>query len=420
VCGGCSLPNVPYADQLARKRARLADLLRVDVPPLVPSPLEAGFRSKVAFVFATAPPDTLVMGHYAAGSTAAQRFSNVSHDTTKVARDASKMTHDVRAAFGNRVLPVQECPVHAARGNRIAFALHERLARAGIRAADTRGGILRHVIVRTNADESEAVATLVVTRNDKALRSPVRGLLDSQDRPDGFFLNIHDQRSRFMIGDETLRIDGRSHVRETGIGGHGAAAPLKFLVSPTTFFQTNVGAARALVNEVVASVGAAARILDLYCGSGLFTLPLAAAGATVTAVEDNRQAIADLQANVKANRLAGRRVRPICGRVEDVLARISRDAADAVVLDPPRDGCAPAVLRTVFERISPPCVVYVSCNPEVLASELPLIRHAGYEVARVQGVDMFPHTEHIEAVVTFRRSTERPPRTRRRSSERNK
>jgi 23S rRNA (uracil1939-C5)-methyltransferase len=372
VCGGCSLPDTPYADQLERKRARLKDVLQMDVPPLVRSPLEAGFRSKVAFVFGTAQPDgALVMGHYAFGS--------------------------------NRVVPVKECPVHAGRGNRIAFSLLDRLKNAGVAASDTRGGVLRHLIVRASSDESEAVAMLVVSRNDKLLRAPIRALLGSPDRPDGFFVNVQDKRTPFMVGDETIRIDGRSHVRETRIAGENES-PLTFLVSPTAFFQTNVGAARELLKEVKSSVGSAVRVLDLYCGSGLFALPLAAGGATVTAVEENRQAIADLKANMKVNRIPERRIRPICGRVEDALNRIG-DQPDVVILDPPREGCPPAVLRTITERIAPPRIVNVSCNPDALALELPIMRRAGYEIERVFAVDMFPHTEHIEAVVTMRRST---------------
>src|SRR5688500_14668166 len=100
VCGGCTLPGVPYADQLATKQQELSRLLRLDVPPLTPPPSESGFRSKVAFVFgdsarnpgATARrPAALIMGHYAMGS--------------------------------QRIVPIEECPVHHPRGNRIAFAL---------------------------------------------------------------------------------------------------------------------------------------------------------------------------------------------------------------------------------------------------------------------------------------------------------
>ena len=345
---------MPYAEQLARKRKELSRLLGLDVPALIPSPSESGFRSKVAFVFGNG-----VMGHYALAS--------------------------------QRIIPIEECPVHHERGNRIAFALRDRLARVRIAP-----GILRHIVIRTTADGREASAMLVVTRNDKSLRTPVKGFLASPEKPDGFFVNIHTKPGPYMVGEETIKIEGRSHVKET-VGG------LSYLVSPTAFFQTNVGAAEILVKLVLEQIGAAKRVLDLYCGSGLFSLPIAKSGAAVTAIEENRQAIVDAEANVRLNRLPPGQVRFIAGRVEDALARAGRDPWDAVVLDPPRQGCPPAVIAGVFERIRPARVVYVSCNPDALAKELPVILKTGYRVMRVQPVDMFPHTDHIETVVTFTR-----------------
>ena len=271
VCGGCTLPGVPYAEQLARKRKELSRLLGIDVPPFIPSPSESGFRSKVAFVFGNG-----VMGHYALGS--------------------------------QRIVPIDECPVHHERGNRIAFALRDRLNRARIAP-----GILRHIVIRTTADGREASAMLVVTRNDKSLRAPVKGLLASPERPDGFFVNIHTKPGPYMVGDETIKIDGRSHVKEVVNG-------VSYLVSPTAFFQTNVGAAEILVKLVLEELGKPRRVLDLYCGSGLFSLQIAKAGATVTAVEENRQAIADAEANVRFNRIPPGQIRFVSSRVEDALA----------------------------------------------------------------------------------------------------
>ena len=374
VCGGCSLPGVEYAEQLLQKQARLARLLGMPVPPLVPSPREDRFRTKVSFVFGPEGQGRgLVMGHYARGS--------------------------------KQIVRIDECPVHSDRGNRIAFALRDRLRRARIYGAGAqRNGLVRHIIVRTTEDDRQAVAMLVVTKNDKALRTPIRGLLASADRPDGFFININDRPGPFMVGSETIKIDGHSHVKQDGI------IDTSFLVSPTAFFQTNVGAARALVQLVIDGVGtfdkpegSSPQVLDLYSGSGLFALPLVKAGVRVTAVEENRQAMKDAEANIRLNRIPGGMMRLLTSSVEEALPRVARDRWDAVVLDPPRQGCPPEVLDSVFNQIAPPRAVYVSCNPEALATELPVILTAGYRVTRIQPVDMFPHTDHIETVVALSR-----------------
>jgi 23S rRNA (uracil1939-C5)-methyltransferase len=376
-CGGCDWQDLGYATQLARKRDRLAELLRASLGPRAPQVLPVvgmdpdatgwpwRFRHKASFVFGQSDGH-LILGHYAAHS--------------------------------NRVISIVECPVHADRANRIAFALHAALARARIPAAgsDLRG-VLRHLLVRTTHDDAEAVAMLVVTRNDKALRRPIRNFLAGPQRPTGFLLNIHNRPGPYMVGRETLRIDGRSHVRET-IGR------TSYLVSPTAFFQTNAVVASTLVDLVLAHAPAETllHVIDLYAGSGLFTLPLAARGHRVTAIEESEHAVRDGEANARFNRLNDR-ARFVRARVEDALRRCLPSRWDLAILDPPRSGCTADVIKGLFNDVRPPRVVYVSCNPEALAGELPAILASGYRVTRVQPVDMFPHTTHIETVVTLAR-----------------
>jgi 23S rRNA (uracil1939-C5)-methyltransferase len=239
---------------------------------------------------------------------------------------------------------------------------------------------------------------LVVTRNDKALRTPLRALMDSADRPDGLFLNLNDDPGPFMVGPNSIRIAGNRHVREM-------INALSYLVSPTAFFQTNAAAAAVLQRLVIAGLGEATRVLDLYCGSGLFALAVAGRSATsrVVAVEDNPQAIRDAEANARLNRIVSGRVRFVCARAEDAVVRLARDRWDGVVLDPPRQGCPPAVISSVFGRSRPARAIYVSCNPEALSAELPAILEAGYRVDDVAAVDMFPHTDHVETVVRLSR-----------------
>jgi 23S rRNA (uracil1939-C5)-methyltransferase len=381
ICGGCHTQDVPYPEQLSRKRRALQELLghsaglrQPAVQPVVGMPvgddgMPRHFRHKASFVFA--PKDArgrgLVMGHYAFRS--------------------------------HRVVPVVECPVHSTRANQLAFALRDRLSRAQVTAAGPRlDGILRHVVIRTTHDEREALVLLVVTRNDKSLRTPLRAFLASEGRPDGLFVTVHDRDDPYMVGEVPLRIDGRTHIRETRLGP-------TFLLSPTAFFQTNPDAAASMVDEVVAQAaaivtGEGLHVLDLYAGSGLFALPLARAGHTVTAVEESRQAVKDGVANASLNRVPQARVTFVTARTEDYLRR-RRAAPDLVVLDPPRNGCAPSVIQSVFDELRPERVIYVSCNPEAFAGELPSMLDAGYTLDRVQPVDMFPHTDHVELVATL-------------------
>jgi len=202
------------------------------------------------------------------------------------------------------------------------------------------------------------------------------------------------------VGPTTIRLAGRSHVREEMLG-------TAFLISPTAFFQTNVQAARRLLRLVLDHAGDAGRVLDLYSGSGLLALPLARNGARVVAVEENRQAVKDAEANLRLNHLRPEAVRFITARVEDALARAGRERFDAILLDPPRQGCPDAVIDRVC-TLAAPRIVYVSCNPERLSVEQRRFLEHGYRLTQLQGIDMFPHTEHIEAVSLFTRQSARP------------
>jgi 23S rRNA (uracil1939-C5)-methyltransferase len=128
----------------------------------------------------------------------------------------------------------------------------------------------------------------------------------------------------------------------------------------------------------------------------------------VTAIEENREAVRDGIASQALNRIPKERCRWIARPVEAGLARVR--ATGAVVLDPPREGCSDAVLRSVFSDRGPVLAVYVSCNPGTLGRDLLAITRHGYAVTSVQPVDMFPHTPHIETVVTLSRhpSGQRP------------
>jgi 23S rRNA (uracil1939-C5)-methyltransferase len=374
-CGGCSWQHIAYPEQLRLKTALVTQLVRDRVPNasaalpmLATTPLDVpwGYRHKVHFVFGNegGRRPRLVMGHYARGS--------------------------------RRVVDVRECPVHAADGNTRAFALRDACLKAGVTAAGSpRSGVLKSVAVRVARHTPERMMTVVVTDDaDRALRVATRRALATAGGSTALHVNVHPRTNAFIFGDVTRRISGPERLRDDVAGA-------SFLISPTAFFQTNVEAGQLLVELVRRALPPEVPVLDLYAGAGLFALPLAMAGHDVIAVEENRAAVADGEASRALNRIPPERCRWIASSVEAALGRVT--ARDAVVLDPPRDGCSPAVRQLLFAERRPSLAIYVSCNPETLARDLTFAAGQGYGIESLQPVDMFPHTPHVETVAILRK-----------------
>jgi 23S rRNA (uracil1939-C5)-methyltransferase len=180
-----------------------------------------------------------------------------------------------------------------------------------------------------------------------------------------------------------------------------------YRVSADSFFQTNpTQAARAveLVREW-AEVNRGDTLADLYCGVGTFLLPLAASAQRALGVEESRSAVLDAQANQRLRRLHN--VRFYERKVERILPRwVERGrTADVVVLDPPRKGAGPIVTASVA-KLQPRRIILISCDPATLARDLKHLAELGYPCRRVQPIDMFPQTWHVEAIATCERATE--------------
>lgn len=171
-------------------------------------------------------------------------------------------------------------------------------------------------------------------------------------------------------------------------------------VSDESFFQVNTSLIETLVDEVLhrLDLRGPETVLDAYCGAGLFSRFIAPRAARVIGIEFSRSAVADARLN-----LAGfDHVELHTGAVEDVLPRLT-EPIDALVVDPPRAGCAPAVMQAVIAR-QIDRVVYVSCDPATLARDVRVLIDHGYALIDVQPVDLFPHTYHIETISLLLRS----------------
>jgi 23S rRNA (uracil1939-C5)-methyltransferase len=374
VCGGCAWQHIAYGEQLRLKTAMVDRLVKRTVPTapaarpmLAATPLEDPwhYRQKVHFVFGSNRGSSLIMGHYARGS--------------------------------RRVMAVRECPVHDERGNTVAFGLFDGYTKVGGRHGLT---TLKSIAIRVSGATRETMATLVVTDNtDQRLRTATRQALSTAWAPSSFHVNVHPRGDAYIFGPETRRITGTERLRDE-VGG------ATFLMSPTAFFQTNVRAAEILVRLVLDAMPTDVPVLDLYAGAGLFALPLAKRGQRVTAVEASHAAVADGEASLRVSRIPAERCRfvakPVSAFTPTFATGLRRGTpVPAVILDPPREGCEAVVLEQVFGRIRPATAVYVSCNPETLARDLQLIVRQGYAIESMQPVDMFPHTPHIETVVTL-------------------
>jgi 23S rRNA (uracil1939-C5)-methyltransferase len=198
-----------------------------------------------------------------------------------------------------------------------------------------------------------------------------------------------EQRSRLAAAGIAVRTDD---LRER-LGG------LPFQMRPSSFFQTNTALAEVMARLVLAAVpaGPDITIVDAFCGVGTFAALLAQRAGHVIAIEESASAVRDARENLAALGLDRVEVRQ--GKTEQLLPQIG-DRIDAVVLDPPRMGCQPAALDALIAR-RVPRVIYVSCDPATLARDLARVCRGGFRLDRVQPLDMFPQTYHIEAVATL-------------------
>jgi 23S rRNA (uracil1939-C5)-methyltransferase len=177
---------------------------------------------------------------------------------------------------------------------------------------------------------------------------------------------------------------------------------VRFHVGASSFFQVNYRQTARMVDRVRTLLDPQqnTRLLDLYCGVGLFALSLAPFVAEVVGIEEWAPAIEDARRSAKLNGASNTAFE--VGAVERVL-QAQNGSFDRVVLDPPRRGCAPEVLDALT-MLAPQRIVYVSCHPGTLARDCKQLAAAGYRITSAEVIDMFPHTHHVESIVRLERA----------------
>ena len=246
------------------------------------------------------------------------------------------------------------------------------------------------------------VPTLATALDDVEVASNGRGAVVVAANARGHFHAADDARIRAWLEATPqvagIAVRGRGWTRtfgapELAVDADAGAPPRVQRLG--SFTQVNPAANRLLVRAVLDAVGSGAGVLDLFCGAGNLSLPLAGIARAVLAVDNDARAVTDGAASARAAGLTNLRFE--IGAADRFLRRDGLGAADVVVLDPPRTGA-----RTVAEILAglkPARIVYVSCEPSTLARDVRILLGAGYRVARVQPIDMFPQTEHVETVL---------------------
>lgn len=371
-CGGCQLQHADYAAQLQLKAGIVRDAMtrlggfgheHFDGLECEPSPYYWGYRNKAAFPVQSLN-GRIVTGFYRAG------------------------TH--RLEF------IRSCPVNAKRLNEIYGKILDGLTENrypfdGYNESNHTGK-LRHIITRTGINTGESLLSFVV--NGKLSAKSVKALasLGNIARPDTLTLNHNSKPGNVILGSYTENLIGNGLISEK-LG--------KFLLTfgTASFFQVNTGQAEKLFAYASSMAEGARNVLELYSGAGALTCFLAGNSRNVTSVEEFKPAVKMAVKNLAANNLGN--VRAICGKSEDVIADL-RDSYDAVVLDPPRDGCERSVIEAVND-FGVKRVVYVSCNPATLARDCKILAGHGYGLESVRAFDMFPQTAHVESVAVMKK-----------------
>ena len=372
-CGGCSLRHLDYAAELRAKQESVADAFRriggLDVPVLdaLPSPEVDRYRNKVQFPVGRDKDGAPCIGFYAG------------------------RTH--------RIVPCPDCKLQPGVLNDIGNTLCAFFAAHGIQPYDEeRGkGLVRHIVLRRGAHSGQIMVCLVCTRPKLPHSDELVALLREKFRDIATILiNVNAKKTNVILGEESVTLYGPGCIEDTLCG-----VPVR--LGPLSFYQVNTLAAERLygVAAEYAQLEPDDVLLDLYCGMGTIGLSMANHCRELIGVEIIPEAIDSAKANaVRMGDAVAAKSRFFCADAGEAAARLAAEGLrpDVIMLDPPRKGCDETTLSAVVQ-MSPRRVVYVSCNPSTAARDAAWLGQHGYRAEKVQPVDLFPRTKHVEAVL---------------------
>lgn len=376
-CGGCQLCHLSYEAQLLYKAQKVQDaierighLTNVQVLPTKGMQEPFRFRNKSQY------PVRSVDGKAVIGF-----YRRHSHD----------------------VVETDTCLIDRPENRRVIEALRRWMEKFDIPAYDEEKGtgLVRQLCTRV-AQAGEEWMVILVTREKSLPKAEalIDALRKALPNVKSIYQNIQPEKNNVILGEESVLLWGEATIEEK-IG------ELYFRISPNSFFQVNPLQTAVLYQEALdfAGLSGEEKLLDLYCGTGTISLFMAEKAKEVRGVEIVPEAIRDAKENALRNGIKNASF--YVGKSEEVTPKLIREGfiPDVIVVDPPRKGCDAALLKTILDT-APKRVVYISCDPATLARDLAVLCGEGdYRIDKVQPVDMFPWSVHVESVAMLTLST---------------
>lgn len=393
VCGGCKWQNLSYEAQLKFKRQTVVDAFKriggfadPDVKPVIGCESPFFYRNKMEFT-----------------------FSNYRWLTNEEMQSTEEQQREVALGLHipqrwDKVLNLEECYLQSELSAAIVNTVREicRVWSLTVYSSETQEGYLRHLVIRDGKHTGEVMVNLVTSIDWPEGMQNVTKLLTKQfPEITTVVNNVTSRKSMVAFGESEKVYHGPGFITER-------LGEWTFRISANSFFQTNTLQAEQLYN--VAKNLAALRpddvVYDLYCGTGTIAIYLSGAVERVVGIEVVESSIADAVRNAELNRVSNCYF--LQGDLKDKLTKDSGWLSEhprptVVVTDPPRSGMHEKVVHQIM-KLAPERIVYVSCNPSTQARDAKLLTDGGYKLNVIQPVDMFPHTDHIEAVALLTRT----------------
>lgn len=400
-CGGCRWQHIPYAQQLLFKeltvRKSFAKLIdsTVQFHPIIPCDPPWQYRNKMEFSFS----DDREKNHY-----------------------LGLMLNQSRG----KVINLQECHLVNPWMIDVLKAVRQWWGESNLEAyhMPSNRGSLRTLITREGITTGDRLVMLTVSGNPdyamnkqqiESFKAFVREAAEpvNQEQTLSIFLRIQQVVKGSPTNFYEMHLHGLDHIREE-LQIHdtveGPPARLKFMISPSAFFQPNTRQAQKLYSKAfqMANIPEGSVVYDLYCGAGALGLCAARRAKQVVGIELSPEASLDARTNAKINNLEN--VTILTGSVGDVLEQIGSHQhfplPDAVLVDPPRAGLDPDALKQIL-KLDAKIVIYISCNPETQALNVEELCSNGYRLKEIQPVDQFPQTVHIENIAILEKTNGR-------------